>query len=389
MLMLCFFVHERNRDGGMINVFDKVCVRLAAAVVLLASLPLPADPPPGQTDVPAAEEAAEPGGEAADDAVETPAAVPARPPRPMRNGAYPRAGRVSRFSSSVDPLSDTLHYLLFAPLPRYEVVPADQREWGVDLAADASWIYRATHSVLRDHLHIGVQKTEYEPLGSLSRVGLSFEEYFLGSIDELRLISDKESTDLTFGLYLNRNFGVEYRSEEMAYRTFTDSTDNHSDGDIVIEGDVYVFVLRLPLDQILWASHHLFGWPYDDEGPAYNFLAHFVPYYGIPEHNLEARFDHAAWWQLGYGSPASYEALGRPNERRNGNFRFIDLSGDIRNYELYGFCIRALDHLWVDFNYSSVEVTVSLDYSLRGVPRDSGVIELDYDTKSVGLRYFF
>jgi len=363
------------------------------ALAPLVSILLLAAPAPAETNAPAAAPAAESAAEAgADDAPApaTPPAAPGKPTRPIRSVEYPRPWpRTSGFSGSVDPLKDTLHYLLFAPLPRYDVVPADEREWGVDLAEDMSWIYRAAHSVLRDRLHIGVQETTYETDAELSRVGRPFEEYFLGSIDELQIISDEKTTDFTFGVYLNRNFGVEYRSEEFAYRTFTDSTDNHSDGDIVIDGDVYVFVLRLPLDQLLWASHYLFGWPYEEEGPAYNFLAHFVPYYGIPEHNLEARFDHAAWWQLGYASPASYEALGSPNERRNGNFRFIDLSGDIRNYELYGFCIRALDHLWVDVNYSSVDVTVSLDYSLQGVPRDSAVIPLNYETKTVGLRYFF
>jgi len=271
----------------------------------------------------------------------------------------------------------------------YRYRPSGTDVWHDDLSGTTVEFYRNMHEWLGDRLHIGISSMKYEFDDDLSRVGQGSENYFVGTIDELQDIQD-ESYNITIGIYLNRNFGLEYRTEEVRARTFTDSENNHSDGDFVVEGRVISAVVRLPLDQVLYAVHYVFDWSYDDQGWAYDVLARFVPYVGIGFDSLHGSFDADAWWAHGYSSPASWESLGSPPDTiRNSHVRELRVSDDIGRYELYGISVRIVDHLYVDMNWARVEAEIGVDYYLDNQYRSSGVIPMDYVSQSVGVRYFF
>ena len=276
-------------------------------------------------------------------------------------------------------------------MPEYHrYKPSREYAWHDDLSAKTRDGYEKMHELLGDHLHVGISSTSYDFKENLSRVGQGAENYFIGTIDELQDVQDESWNNLTFGIYLSRNFGLEYRYDEVRVKTFTDSGNNHSDGDFVVEGKVISAVARLPLDQVLSGMHYVFDWPYEDKGWAYNFLARFVPYVGIGFDSLAGSFDAATWWAHGYASPASWESLGSPPDTiRNNHVRELRVTDDIGRYELYGIAVRILDNLYFDVNWASVEADIAVDFYLDRQYQSSGVIPMSYDSKSIGVRYFF
>jgi hypothetical protein len=66
--------------------------------------------------------------------------------------------------------------------------------------------------------------------------------------------------------------------------------------------------------------------------------------------------------------------------------RPTDTVGD---YEFYGISIRIIDGFYFDINYSKVDVEVAVDFYLDGDYQSSGVFDVSYESKSVGVRYFF
>lgn len=268
--------------------------------------------------------------------------------------------------------------------------PSGGYSWHHDLSDRAGQYYDKMHEWLGDRLHVGIRSTSYDFVDDLSRIGQGEENYFVGTIDEMQDIQDESWGNITLGIYLNRNLGLEYHRDEVRARAFTDSEDNHSDGDFVVDGNVFSVVARLPLDQVLHGIHYVFEWPRHDQGWEYDLLARFVPYVGIGLGNLDASFEAETWWAHGYASPESWEELGSPPDTiRNDHVREMQVSGDTGRYERHGLSVRLVDNLYFDMNWSSVEVTLAVDYYLDGEYRASGTIPMDYESKNVGIRYFF
>lgn len=271
-------------------------------------------------------------------------------------------------------------------------VPAEDGLWRRTSWTDnARLVYNKTHDILGDHLHVGIRSMQFEFTDEMSRVGQDEDNYFLGSIDELVDIQDRAWGDITVGLYLNRNFGVEYRHDEVRARTFTAADNNHSDGDLVVEGPIYSAVLRLPLDQVLRATHAAFNWPPYSEGREYDFLSRFVPYVGISRERLAGSFEEATWWAHGYSSPRSWESLGSsPTIIRNNHTRSLEVSDeDVGRYRLHGIAVRVIDNLYFDVSWSSVDIEVTIDFYLDGRYESTGFFPMSYETTTLGVRYFF
>ena len=252
-------------------------------------------------------------------------------------------------------------------------------------------VYGKAHDILGDHLHVGVRRMKFNFTENMSRVGMGSENYFLGSIDELVDVQDTGWGEITVGLYLNRNVGIEYRHDEVRARTYTAADNNHSDGDFVVEGSIFSAVLRLPLDQVLQGAHTAFNWPPESEGRAYDLLARLVPYVGVGVETLSGSFEAATWWGHGYSSPDSWESLGSsPTIIRNSHTRNLVVSDqDVGRYILYGIAVRVIDSLYFDVSWSSVDVDLTVDYYLDRRYQLTRSFPMSYETTSLGIRYFF
>lgn len=279
-----------------------------------------------------------------------------------------------------------------------EAPKGDSHAWRTEThpSQEAGWTtiadgYGKMHEFFGDRIHVGVRSMKYEFRQSMTRVGQGSENYFLGSIDELQDIQDTSWDRMTYGVYVCRNLGLEYRRDEVRARALTDSDDNHSDGVFVVKGRVLSLVARLPLDQVLHATRYAFDWPSYSEGWEYDLLARFIPYVGINFDRLVGSFEAETWWAHGYAGPASWEELGSPPDTiRNGHVRELRVvNSEIGRYAMYGISIRVFDHFYLDMNRSSVDAELAIDYYLDRRYMASGTIPMDYESKSVGIRYFF
>ncbi len=268
-----------------------------------------------------------------------------------------------------------------------EYQPSFQRLTWIDQTKEA---YHWVRDLVGGRLHVGIRSMHYTFDQNMSRVGEDWDDYFVGSINELQDIQDTSWKNFTYGIYPIRNFGIEYRSDEVRAKTFTDSDDNHSDGDFVVKGDVFAAVARLPLDQILHGVRYLFKWPPHDRGREYDFLGRFVPYIGIGFDRLKGSFEADTWWANGYSSPAAWEALGSPTDTLyKQHFRELRVKDDIGRYRLYGLSVRLIDNLYIDVNWSKVKADIEVDFYLAGRYRSSGNVPMDYSSRRIGVRYFF
>lgn len=270
---------------------------------------------------------------------------------------------------------------------------------GRDRFRPSAWLdyggqaYHGVRDLLGERLHVGIRSMQFSFDQDMSRVGEAWDDYFIGSINELRDIQETSWKHYTYGIYPVRNLGIEYHRDEVRARTFTDSDDNHSDGDFVVKGDVFAAVARLPLDQVLHGIRHVFHWPPRDDGWEYDVLGRFVPYVGLGIDaftRMRGTFEADPWWANGYSSPAAWERMGRPDTRYQGHFRELRVvEDDIGRYRLYGLSVRLIDSLYVDINWSNVKADLDVDFYLAGRYRSSGKIPMSYSSKNIGIRYFF
>lgn len=250
--------------------------------------------------------------------------------------------------------------------------------------------YKTMHELLGDRIHIGLRSMTFS-LEDTSRAGQGFDNYYLGTIDELHEIQDSSLANVTLGFYPIRNLGIEYRRDEVRARTTTDTDDNHSDGDFVVDGPVFLGIARLPLDQIVTLFNQSSVDDAYKDGATYNIARRIIPYIGIGKAGLEGEFQADTWWANGYASPAAWESLGSPEGViRNGHTREIKVTDeDVGIYLVYGLSLRVIDNFYADFSFSQVDVDLSADYSLDGAYQYTRTIPMSYSSTSLGIRYYF
>ena len=262
----------------------------------------------------------------------------------------------------------------------------DWGEWS-GKTADA---YEKFHAFMGDRFHVGLRSASYT-LDENTKQDPDEDPHYLGSIDELVDAENSGVLGLTLGFYPIRNFGVEYRHDKVQARAFTDSADNHPDGNFVLEGPIILAVGRLPLDQVVTAMHKVFDWPPEGEGVAYEVAARFIPYVGVGAPQMDGSFDADTWWGEGFGSPAAWEAEGRPPSTTNGHTRQIRIVGEnLGTYYTYGLSVRIVDAVYIDISQSRLDAELEAEFYLDGGElRDTGTIPMGYVSSSLGIRYYF
>jgi hypothetical protein len=245
------------------------------------------------------------------------------------------------------------------------------------------------HELLGDRIHIGLRSMSFS-LDETSRVGQN--NNYLGTIDELSEVQDTSLANVTLGFYPIRNLGVEYRRDEVRAKTFTDTENNHSDGDFVVDGPIFLAIARLPLDQIVTLFNKASGnESIDHNTTAHKFASRFIPYIGIGITGLSGKFEADTWWANGYDSPESWQELGSPEGViRNGHTREIKVTDEkVGTYFVYGISLRVIDNFYADFSFSQVSVDLTTDFSLDGHYQYSSTIPMSYTSTSIGIRYYF
>jgi hypothetical protein len=263
------------------------------------------------------------------------------------------------------------------------------KDWG-EWSGKTADAYKKFHDFMGDRFHIGLRTASYT-LDENTKQEPGEDPHYLGSIDELVDAEDSGVLGLTLGFYPIRNFGVEYRHDKVQARAFTDSADNHPDGNFVLDGPIILAVGRLPLDQVVTAMHKVFDWPPEGEGVAYEVAARFIPYVGVGAPQMDGTFDADTWWGQGFGSPAAWEAEGRPPSTTNGHTRQIRIVGEnLGTYYTYGLSVRIVDAVYIDISQSRLDAELEAEFYLDGGElRDTGTIPMGYVSSSVGIRYYF
>lgn len=252
--------------------------------------------------------------------------------------------------------------------------------------------YTSMHELLGDRIHIGFRSMTFS-LDDTSRVGgATDEDRFLGTIDELHDIQDTSLANVTLGFYPIRNLGFEYRRDEVRAKTTTATDNNHSDGDFVVDGPIFLAIARLPLDQIITLFNKATGNDtVSNDTMAHNIAKRFIPYIGLGIAGLSGSFEADTWWENGYSTPESWESLGSPEgEIRNSHTRAINVTDEeVGTYFVYGISIRVIDNFYADFSFSKVDVDLSADFSLDGQYQYTSTIPMSYTSTSIGIRYYF
>ncbi len=222
------------------------------------------------------------------------------------------------------------------------------------------------------HLQVGAGVSSYSLRDN------SGKGRFLGSIDELKQEEDM-FIPLVLGWSFNRYVGLECRYEEYRARAYTDTEDNHTDGVVVLKGPVPYLVGSLPLDVPA-------GW-LADAPPAWTKRLAFRV--GVGYTLMSNSMETEPWWGLGYSSPATYEALGSPGVRREGNYRTFHLSDSQEMVWLLGASGQVGKRMSVNVNWTRADVDVDAAFSIRGGKKTPGVIPFHYDSLGVDVRYVF
>jgi opacity protein-like surface antigen len=261
-----------------------------------------------------------------------PATVITSPP-PASPAAKPFA------SAFALPAEDELPAILKAPRPRDEPF-FNTTTWPL-WAAD-SW--ENTSDIVHDHLRIGLRYRQIK----LTDDERSLDNSYLGSITELDSMSDYDPmTWLTFEWLLNPYFVFRFNLEQVKAQSQTTSWDNHTDGDVNLEGYQLSLLFRLPN------------------------RTRFVPTAGIGYAWLDSTFDHNPVWYNGFGGEtkdadyAAWVAAGSPPWPNRGYRREIILDNTTALVLMGGLEIQLTDHIDLNLFVQHMEVQeVDVTYNL-------------------------
>lgn len=235
--------------------------------------------------------------------------------------------------------------------------------------------------IAKDRLEVGLRISHFTLVDDKKESG------FLGSIDELE--ADQDYMPTLYGRFFFTPYvGVElgYDKARAITRKFTlpppgFSTDDDSDGTIVLEGPSIEIVGRYPNETIFT--------PYAGFGPVL---------YG--EYLGDANFEHTAWWHNGFDSIAderltAWEAEGRP-KGGGGKMRTIELSETMGWMLSGGVSVAVYEGLQVELSVQYVWAEVDAHYYLSRAEDDSllpggqdATFPMDHWTYQLGLKYAF
>jgi opacity protein-like surface antigen len=265
--------------------------------------------------------------------------------------------------------------LLFAqgpyrPLePRKEAPAREQAPRSYEVAP--AYGYGETHpygafEFLEGRVAIGIQMYRHSLKDTSRPEDTNREQTFLGYINDLSIVDDS-----SFSLFLQLHL-IEYVYLELSHDKISARTRNFnnelSDGNVEMSGLIF----------------SVFG--------HYTFHERFTPFIGIGLAPWSASFKHDEWWTLGWSSPESYEAAGRPGTSR-GRRRIIDVEDDTGTVFTLGLRINIVEHLDVSLQYRQISLNSEATFS-SGAENDlelrrMGSFPLTHSSYGIGLRYLF
>lgn len=193
---------------------------------------------------------------------------------------------------------------------------------------------------------------------------------FLGHLTTL--FDEQESVPrVTAGFWLCPYIGFEVTHDRVAAETFNSARDGSlgpSDGVVVMSGPIYNAFLQVPL--------------YD----------RIFPYVGIGYAPWKTKFEHAPWWNLGWGSPESYAMAGDP-EKNTGKVREMVVEDDSSRVLTMGVSLRLTEHLNLDFMMRRMDLLSKAEFYTQLGPNRAltrtGEFPLSHKAFGVGLSLVF
>ncbi len=238
-------------------------------------------------------------------------------------------------------------------------------EWNRDESLNtAETVYR---EVIEDRLELGLRISRFKMRTTRRPEDENRELTFLGYINRLEPLQSS-SPRLSIGYHINRYLTVEFTHDEVAARTWNFNNEL-SDGVVRMSGPIFSVITKYPIKE------------------------RFIPYAGFGYAPWKARFDHDAWWTLGWSSPEHYEAAGSPSISQSGRRRVIEVDDDSSMVISGGLEVRAARHLLIDVRVSLFSLSSDARfYQVWNDARDlsrTGNFNLSHTRYSMGMRMIF
>jgi len=195
----------------------------------------------------------------------------------------------------------------------------------------------------------------------------SRERTFLGYINLLNPVPSYVPR-FFIGYHISDYFMLECTHDEVAVRT-VNFNNRLSDGIVRMSGPVLSVIFKFPVH------------------------ASVVPYLGLGLAPWKARFDHDAWWTLGWQSPELYAEAGSPPVTQDARRRIIAVDDDTAFTILGGLKFKLDRHLTLDARVrwhalSSKAVFYQVQDGVR-VMSDTGSFDFEYIAYSLGVSFLF
>ena len=165
------------------------------------------------------------------------------------------------------------------------------------------------------------------------------EDDFLGNINELQDAHENNIFPiLEYQACDYLNLGLTYT--KIGARTM--NFNNHeSDGDAELKGPVIIAELTYPL----WEKR-------------------LHPHIGLGVAFLKGDFNEDTWWNLGYASPESWEAYGKPTKKtRQNHYRDIEVDDQTKVFFTAGLSYRPHPHVKLDVSYRRISLDPDCNFA--------------------------
>ncbi len=238
-------------------------------------------------------------------------------------------------------------------------------EWNrSDSPRTAETVYR---ELIEERLEIGARISRFKMRSPRRPEDEKRELTFLGYINRLEPVQSS-SARLSIGYHINRYLTLEFTHDAVAARTWNFNNEL-SDGVVRMSGPVFSVITKYPIKE------------------------RFIPYAGLGYALWKSRFDHDAWWTLGWSSPERYQEAGSPATSQTGRRRIIEVDDDSCIVISGGLEVRAARHLLIDVRVSLF--SLSSDARFYQVWNDArhlsgtGNFNLSHTLYSMGMRMMF
>lgn len=226
--------------------------------------------------------------------------------------------------------SDYLPLVQVESVPSPTAPPPSRRE--DDWRPPARWAATTYRYLLYQKLDIGVRTTQHT-LHETQR-GKPFEDSFIGSIDQLRLLPDESPRYHVVLRYAPIPYaGIGYQTDQLVIRTQTSlpreqrSSDRDTDGNLIIKGAMPFIFAR------------------------YNWNNWIEPYVEYGRASYDNRFDPDPWWDAG------------------GRREFV-VADSKASYWSFGIGLTIYRHFLIDVYTRTVDMDVDAVYYFRGDDRE-------------------